>query len=44
MCVVYLVFLITKIPETKGKSLEDLERILTKEYSTGPRGLVWAGR
>jgi sugar porter (SP) family MFS transporter len=31
MCVVYLVFLITKIPETKGKSLEELERILIKE-------------
>jgi len=30
MCVVYLVFLITKIPETKGKSLEELERILIK--------------
>jgi SP family arabinose:H+ symporter-like MFS transporter len=31
MCVVYLVFLITRIPETKGKSLEELERILIKE-------------
>ncbi|MDP2884761.1 MAG: sugar porter family MFS transporter [Ignavibacteria bacterium] len=31
MCVVYLVFLITIIPETKGKSLEELERILIKE-------------
>jgi uncharacterized membrane-anchored protein len=31
MCVVYLVFLITKIPETKGKSLEELEKILIKE-------------
>jgi SP family arabinose:H+ symporter-like MFS transporter len=31
MCVVYLVFLITKLPKTKGKSLEELERILIKE-------------
>jgi SP family arabinose:H+ symporter-like MFS transporter len=31
MCVVYLVFLIAKIPETKGKSLEELEKILIKE-------------
>lgn len=31
MCVVYLVFLIAKVPETKGKSLEELEKILIKE-------------
>ena len=31
MCVVYLVFLMTKLPETKGKSLEELEKILIKE-------------
>jgi SP family arabinose:H+ symporter-like MFS transporter len=31
MCVIYLIFLFIKIPETKGKSLEDLEKILIKE-------------
>jgi SP family arabinose:H+ symporter-like MFS transporter len=30
MCVIYLVFLLTKIPETKGKSLEELEKILAQ--------------
>ncbi len=30
MCVVYLLFLFTKVPETKGKSLEELEKILIK--------------
>ncbi len=30
MCVVYLVFLITRVPETKGKSLEELEEILVR--------------
>lgn len=31
MCVVYLIFLLVKVPETKGKSLEELEKILIKE-------------
>ncbi len=31
MCVIYLIFLFTKVPETKGKSLEELERILIKK-------------
>jgi MFS transporter, SP family, arabinose:H+ symporter len=30
MCVIYLVFLLIKLPETKGKSLEELEKILVK--------------
>lgn len=30
MCVIYLVFLFMKIPETKGKSLEELEKILIR--------------
>jgi MFS transporter, SP family, arabinose:H+ symporter len=30
MCVVYLIFLLVKVPETKGKSLEELEKILIK--------------
>lgn len=28
MCIIYLIFLFTKVPETKGKSLEELEKIL----------------
>ena len=32
MCVIYLVFLFMKIPETKGKSLEELEKVLIKNY------------
>jgi SP family arabinose:H+ symporter-like MFS transporter len=31
MCVIYLIFLFIKIPETKGKSLEELEKILVKD-------------
>ena len=31
MCVIYLFFLSTKVPETKGKSLEELEKILIKK-------------
>jgi MFS transporter, SP family, arabinose:H+ symporter len=31
MCVIYLIFLLTKVPETKGKSLEELEKILIKD-------------
>ncbi len=30
MCVIYLFFLFKKVPETKGKSLEELEKILVK--------------
>jgi len=32
MCVIYLVFLFMKIPETKGKSLEELEKVFIKNY------------
>ena len=31
MCVIMLLFVIIKLPETKGKSLEELERILLKK-------------
>lgn len=31
MCIIYLIFLFVKVPETKGKSLEELEKILIKE-------------
>ena len=31
MCIIYLGFLITKVPETKGKSLEELEKILIQK-------------
>jgi SP family arabinose:H+ symporter-like MFS transporter len=32
MCVILLVFTIFKVPETKGKSLEELEKILIKKH------------
>ena len=31
MCIIYLFFLFKKVPETKGKSLEELEKILVKD-------------
>jgi hypothetical protein len=31
MCVILLLFIILKLPETKGKSLEELEKILLKK-------------
>lgn len=31
MCMIYLGFLLTKVPETKGKSLEELEKILIQK-------------
>jgi MFS transporter, SP family, arabinose:H+ symporter len=31
MCVIYLFFLLKKVPETKGKSMEELEKILVKK-------------
>ena len=34
MCVILLLFAIFRIPETKGKSLEELERILVKKQQT----------
>jgi SP family arabinose:H+ symporter-like MFS transporter len=33
MCVILLLFTIFRVPETKGKSLEELERILVKKHT-----------
>ena len=33
MCVILLLFTIFRVPETRGKSLEELERILVKKHS-----------
>ena len=39
MCVILLLFTIFKVPETRGKSLEELERILLKKHADQVREL-----